>query len=189
MSRTSNKNSTSGVATEQKRARMQNAETSTAVSKDTEATQVLTRDSAAIDDDQFDFTIHQERLFDDKIAEPLAVRAVIGLILKLSRANTPLSDAERGFLTDFSKASDRGRFIENSFLRPAIDGKTLKTYTYRMPDGDEDAGWVSLHRFFSMYVVNHRQYGEGEDDYGPFARRKDANAAFDSVVTFSTPLP
>jgi hypothetical protein len=90
-------------------------------------------------------------------------------------------------LTNFAAASDRGAFIEDSFLRATVEGgRTLKTYTYRIPDVDEDAGWVGSHRFFGMYVINHTQYGEGQDDYGPFAKQKDTNAAFAAIVAFCT---
>ena len=51
-------------------------------------------------------------------------------------------------------------------------------------DEDEDTGWVGLHRFFGMYVVNCTQYGEGQDDYGPFAKQKDAIAVFDAAISF-----
>ena len=73
-----------------------------------------------------------------------------------------------------------------SFLITAIEGgNTLKTYSHRGEAEDgltEDTSWVGLHRFFGLYVVNCTLYGEGQDDYGPFAERKDAKAAFDYLT-------
>jgi hypothetical protein len=152
-----------------------------------ETTRVLTEGSAFLNDDRLDITIHQGRLWYGRIPKPLTIRAIIYLIGKIWRANTRLSDAERTFLIDFAGASERGLFIEDSFFGAAIDGgKTIKTYSYRLPEANEDAGWVGLHRFFGMYVVNHSQYGEGQDEFGPFAKQKDGNAAFSAVVRFGT---
>jgi hypothetical protein len=112
----------------------------------------------------------------------------------LSRC-TRLSDAERAFLTEFATATDRGSFIENDFIWHAVnEGKQVKAYTYRRPDVDllgldldGVAGWVGLHRFFGMYVANYTQYGEGQDEYGPFATREDADDAFSAIVGFCIP--
>jgi hypothetical protein len=145
---------------------------------------VLSEGSVFVDDDQLNYTIHQERLYGQN-AQPLTVRAIIHLMGKAWRSTKPLSDAETAFLTDFAAASDRGTFIEDRFLRAAIEGgNTLKSYTSRAADADEDAGWVGLHRFLGMYVVNWTQYGEGQDDYGPFAKQKDAKAVFDAALAF-----
>ena len=74
----------------------------------------------------------------------------------------------------------------NSFLRGALEhGRTLKTYEDRDAD-NEVAGWVGLHRFFEMYVVNWTQYGEAQDLYGPFAKEKDAEDFFDHAVAWHT---
>jgi hypothetical protein len=74
-------------------------------------------------------------------------------------------------------------------LQAAIEGgKELKTYSYRIPDTEEDfGGWIGLHRFFGMYVVNTTQYGEGQEDYGPFANIKDGKAVFDAAIGWSVP--
>src|SRR5262249_28737591 len=53
--------------------------------------------------------------------------------------------------------------------------------SYRIPDTDF-GGWIGLHRFFGMYVVNHTEYGEGQDDFGPFANIKDGRAVFDAAI-------
>ena len=141
------------------------------------------------DDDQLDFAIHQDRLY-GRTPEPLTVRAIIRQMEKVCRTTNTVSNAERKFLAEFAAASDRGAFIEDCFLRAAVEGgNTLKTYTHRREDVDEDhvdeeTGWVGLHRFFGMYVVNCTRYGEGQDDYGPFARRKDAKTAFDVAISF-----
>jgi len=115
-----------------------------------EATRVLGDGSRFVDADLLDFVIHQEHLY-GKIPEPLTIRAIIYLIGKLWRTNTTLSDAERAFLADFAAASDRGAFIEDCFLRAAVDGgKRLDTYIHRAADAGEDGSWVGLHRFFGM---------------------------------------
>jgi len=149
---------------------------------------ILSEGRAFVDDDQLNYTIHQERLY-GQTAEPLPVRAIIHLIGKALRSIKPLSDAEATFLNDFAAASDRGTFIEDRFLNAAVEGgNTLKSYTCRAANADEaeDAGWVGLHRFFGMYVVNCTQYGEGQDEYGPFAKQKDAKAVFDAALAFNT---
>ena len=113
------------------------------------------------------------------------------------RSTKPLSEAEAAFLAQFAAQNDRGTFIEDTFLRAAIEGgETIKTYTCRGPDANEDedkdgeedndTGWVGLHRFFGMYVINCTQYGEGQDDYGPFAKKKDAEAVFDAAIAWKT---
>jgi hypothetical protein len=86
--------------------------------------------------------------------------------------------------------------IEDSFLQAALeDGTTLKTFTtYADNEREEDdadkereaSGWYGLHRFFGMYVVNSTQYGEGQDLYGPFAKKTDAEAVLDAAVEFET---
>ena len=65
------------------------------------------------------------------------------------------------------------------------------TYRYRIEsedirDKDIWGGWVGLHRFFGMYVVNFTQYGEGQDEYGPFANKKDGLDMFGAVVAVRT---
>lgn len=143
---------------------------------------------AIINDESLDYTIYQERLYMAETADPLTVRAIIHQIGK-SCMTVKLSNSERAFVADFATAEDRGTFIEDRFLRAAIEGgKTLRTHTSRNPDEVEDAGWVGLHRFFGMYVVNCTQYGEGQDDYGPFAKMKDARVVFDSAVLFNLPI-
>lgn len=180
MSRRANKNSRSGKSL--------NSETAASMA---ESERVLDKGGAALADDQLDFTIGQDRIDPDRlfgeIPEPLTVRSIIDQIEKISRTNATLTKAERAFLADFVAASDRGSFIENSFLRAAVEGgKTLKADSWHMPDEDEDAGWIGLHRFFRMYVVNHTHYGEGQNDFGPFAKQKDGKAAFDVVVALWT---
>ena len=151
-----------------------------------ETTRVLIE--AFLDDDGFEYTIHQETWPD--VPKPLTVGSIISRIGEVWRTNTRLSDAEQAFLTAFAAAVDRDQFIENNFFDDAVnEGKTIEEYTYRdMPDGEneEDAGWVGLHQFFGMYVVNATQYGEGEDKFGPFANRKDAKDAFDRIVSLYT---
>jgi hypothetical protein len=153
-------------------------------------TRLLGEGNAFADGDQSDYTIHQGRLYGLTPETPLTVRAIVHRIGRIWRANT--------FLTDFASEADpngRALFIEDRFLGDAIEGgKTLETYTYRMPDVDEDAGWVDedagwvgLHRFFGMYVVNSTQYGEGQDDFGPFANIKDGKAVFDAVISLYVP--
>lgn len=127
---------------------------------------VLDEGSPIADDDELDFTIHQERLY-GQTAEPLTVRAIINRIGKKSRSSTAtLSAAEGAFLARFEAAEDRGAFIENSFLRYAIEGgTTLKTCTTYFDDdaenerGDDDAdkereasGCFGLHRFLGKHV-------------------------------------
>jgi hypothetical protein len=61
----------------------------------------------------------------------------------------------------------------------------LREENYRL--GDETGGWFGIHRFLGLYVVNSTQYGEGQDLFGPFAKRKEANAIFNLVVVLDTP--
>src|SRR5262249_14639576 len=153
-----------------------------------ETLRVLGDGSAFVDDDKLDYTIHQRDYY-DQFAKPLTVRAIIQLIGKFVRTTTRLSDAERAFFTDFARAGEgRDLIIEDRFLRAAIEGgKEIKTYSYRIPGEEDFGGWIGLHRFFGMYVVNDTQYGEGQEDYGPFANIKDGKAAFDAAVGGSVP--
>jgi len=155
-----------------------------------ETLQLLGDGSAFVDDDKLDYTIHQRDYYDkyDKVAKPLTVRAIIHLIGKFVRTATRLRDAERTYLASFAAASDRGTFIEDRFLRAAIEGgKEIKTYSYRIPGEEDFGGWIGLHRFFGMYVVNNTQYGEGQEDYGPFANIKDGKSVFDATIGWSVP--
>jgi hypothetical protein len=142
---------------------------------------------AFVDDDKLDYTIHQRDYY-DQAAKPLTVRAIIHLIGKFVRTTTRLSDAERAFFTDFARAGeDRDIAIEDRFLRAAIEGgKTLKTYEHRVP-GEDVGGWIGLYRFFGMYVVNNTQYGEGQENFGPFANIKDGKAVFDAAIGWGVP--
>ena len=154
-----------------------------------ETIRVLGEGNAFVDDDELDFAIHQGRLYFvvGKPPEPLTVRAIIQLMGKIWRTSTALSAPEWAFLVDFAAAVDRGAFMQDRFLQAAVEGgETLKTYTHRDADADEDAGWFGLHRFFGMYVVNWTQYGEGQDEYGPFAKKKDAKAVFDNKIALNT---
>ena len=142
-------------------------------------------------DDELNFTIHQRRLpsLSGRTPTPLTVRAIIDHITIRQRGAATLSDAERSFLADFGVADDPGAFIEDKFLRAAInDGKTLHKESYRLGgEQDEEGGWFGIHRFLGLYVINFTQYGEGEDEFGPFAKRKEANAFFYTLVAFDTP--
>jgi hypothetical protein len=155
-----------------------------------ETTRVLSEGSAFVDDAKLDFTIHQERYQErlyGRTIEPLTVRAIIHLIGKIWRTPTTLTDAEQAFLAEFASADDRGSFIENSFLDAAVEGgKTLKAYTHRNADKDEDTDRFGLYRFFGIYVVSWTEYGEGGDVYGPFEKKKDAEAAFAAAVALHT---
>lgn len=92
--------------------------------------------------------------------------------------------AERGFLRKFAAAKDRGALIDENFFDAALTcGKRLKPDRYRNEDMDEDTGEVGLHRFFGMYVVRWTQYGEGQDEFGPFAKKDDALRLFYTVNT------
>ena len=152
-----------------------------------ETLRVLGDGSAFVDDEKLDYAIHQPDYY-DQVAKPLTVRAVIHLIGKFVRTTTRLSDAERAFFTDFARASeDRDIAIEDGFLQAAIeDGKTLKTYEHRVP-GEDVGGWIGLHRFFGMYVVNTTQYGEGHEYLGPFANIKEGKAVFDAAIGWTVP--
>jgi hypothetical protein len=142
------------------------------------------------DDDELNFTIYQ-RLpsLNGQTVKPLTVRAIMDHITRRQRAAAALSDAERGFLADLAAAEDPGVFIEDSFLQAAVeDGKRLREESYRLGgEQDEEGGWFGIHRFLGLYVVNSTQYGEGQDLYGPFAKRKEANAIFDLAVDLNTP--
>ena len=132
-----------------------------------ETLRMLGHGSAFVDDEKLDYAIHQSDYY-NQFAKPLTVRAIIHLIGKFVRTTTRLSDAERAFFTILASDADReGRdlIVEDRFLRAAIEGgKELKTYSYRIPDTEEDfGGWIGLHRFFGMYVVNTTQYGEGQE--------------------------
>src|SRR5262249_55816543 len=151
-----------------------------------ETLRVLGDGSAFVDDDKLDYTIHQREYY-DQAAKPLTVRAIIHLIGKFVRTTTRLSDSERTFLASFAAASDRGTFIEDRFLRAAIEGgKELKTYSYRIPDTDF-GGWIGLHRFFGLYVINNTEYGEGQEDFCPFSNVKEGKAVFDPGIGVSVP--
>jgi hypothetical protein len=146
--------------------------------------------NAFVDDEKLDYAIHQPDYY-NQFAKPLTVRAIIQLIGKFVRTATRLSDAEQTFFIKF--ASDTGRedpglFVEDRFLRAAIEGgKELKTYSYSIPDTEGFGGWIGLHRFFGMYVVNTTQHGEGQEDLGPFANIKDGKAVFDAAIGWSVP--
>jgi hypothetical protein len=76
-------------------------------------------------------------------------------------------------------------------LDAAIDGgKELRGKKYRLGgEKNEVGGWVGIHRFLGLYVINFTQYGEGQELFGPFAKRKEANEIFDDVFSLYTPLP
>ena len=141
--------------------------------------------------DELNFTIHQRRLSSliGQTPTPLTVRAIIDHITMRQRGATTLSHDERRFLVDFGAAKDPGAFIEEEFLQAAInDGKTLHQESYRLGgEQDEEGGWFGIHRFLGLYVLNSTQYGEGQDLFGPFAKRKEANAFFDTLVVLYTP--
>jgi hypothetical protein len=140
--------------------------------------------STVVDKDELNFTMHQGRL---EIPEALTIRAIIQIIGEVWRTTATLSDGECAFLSAFAAAEDRGALIEECFFSSALDcGKELKSYSYRREGNDEDDGWVGLHRFFGMYVVNWTEYGEGQEEYGPFAKEGDALAVFDAAVMHST---
>jgi hypothetical protein len=146
--------------------------------------------NAFVDDEKLDYAIHQPDYYNE-FAKPLTVRAIIHLIGKFVRTTTRLSDAERAFFTIFASDADhmgRDLIIEDRFLCAAIEGgKTLKTYANRIPGGEDLGGWIGLHRFFGMYVVNTTEYGEGQEEYGPFANIKDGKAVFDAAIGWSVP--
>jgi hypothetical protein len=142
-----------------------------------------------MNDDELNFTIHQRSLYEyGQTVKPLTVRAIIDHLTRRRGAAT-LSDAERSFLGNFGANEDPGAFIENEFLQAAInDGNTLREESYRLGgEQDEEGGWFGIHRFLGLYVVNSTQYGEGQDLFGPFAKRKEANSVFDVVVSLDTP--
>lgn len=141
------------------------------------------------DNDELNFTVHQRLLYGQTV-KPLTVRAIIDHIrIRRQRGAAALSDAERSFLADFGTAEDPGAFIEDAFLEAAInDGKTLREESYRLGgEQDEEWGWFGIHRFLGLYVVNSTQYGEGQDSFGPFAKRKEADTVFDIAVSLDTP--
>jgi hypothetical protein len=140
------------------------------------------------DDDKLNFVIHQPDVYGETV-QPLTVRAIVDHITTRQRAAPPLSDAERGFLADFAVAEDPGLFIEDSFLQTAIEGgKTQREKSYRLGgERDEEGGWFGLHRFLGLYVINSTQYGEGQDLYGPYAKKKEAKAIFYAVAALNTP--
>jgi hypothetical protein len=136
----------------------------------------------SIHDDELEYVIHQPDLY-GRQAHPLTVRAIIN---HLAKRRAKLSDNERAFLADFSAAEDRGLFIEDRFLRAAIEGgETVREENYQL-DG-EPGGRFGISRFFGLYVIHVIQYGEGQEDYGPFGERKEAEAVFDAVVALNTP--
>lgn len=157
-------------------------------------------ESSSADNEELDFAIAQERLYDQAV-EPLTVRAIIDRIGKKSHSSSAtLSPGERAFLARFEAQEDRGAFIEDEFLSQALEnGTTLEAYTTYFGEDDADtkrednnaakerevSGWYGLHRFFGMYVVNSTQYGEGQDEYGPFARKKDAKAILDAAFSLN----
>jgi hypothetical protein len=116
------------------------------------------------------------------------VRAIIDHITTRQGAGVALSDAERGFLADFAVAQDPGAFIEDQFLETALDGgETLREKEYCLVGKPaEVGGWVGIHRFLGLYVINHT-HGEGQDLYGPYAKKKEAKAIFDAVIALETP--
>jgi hypothetical protein len=67
-----------------------------------------------------------------------------------------------------------------------MSGKRLREKSYAV--NGEVGGWFGISRFFGLYVINSTQYGEGQDDFGPFGTRKEAEAVFAHVVAFNTPL-
>jgi hypothetical protein len=143
------------------------------------------------DEDELNFTIHQRSLYGQTV-KPLTVRAIIDHITMRQRGAATLSDAERSFLADFGAAKDPGTFIEGAFLDAAINGgKRLGEDSYRLggeqDEEGEEGGWFGIHRFLGLYVVNSTQYGEGQDLFGPFAKRKEANAIFNLVIILYTP--
>jgi hypothetical protein len=104
----------------------------------------------------------------------------------------------QAFLTDFASST---RFqetkylemlIEDSFFSAAVEvGEELESYSDRIadeddPDQERDLSRFSLHRFFGMHVVHWTQYGEGEDNYGPFANGSEAKAIYHRLVFSNT---
>jgi hypothetical protein len=155
----------------------------------TEILRVFGDGTVFIDDDKLDYAISQRDYYGE-VAKPLTIRAIIHLIEKFIHTTTRLSDSERAFFTTLASDADcegRNLIIEDRFLRAAIEGgKTLKTYSYHVPDSDY-GGWIGLHRFFGMYVVNTTEYGEGQEDFGPFANIKDGKAVFDAAIALGVP--
>jgi hypothetical protein len=146
----------------------------------------------ALDDNELEFTIYQGDFF-RKVAEqstgrpiePLTVRAIIRQIAKWCTTGT-LNKAERAFLVAFGAAKDKSALIEGGFFDVAMEvGSTLRSHSIRDANR-ESIGWCGLHRLFGMYVVNATQYGEGQDEFGPFAKKKDAKAVFDAAVADQT---
>jgi hypothetical protein len=120
--------------------------------------------------------------------QPLTIRAIINHLTK--QQTTEMSDNERAFLADFSGEEDQGGFIDDRFLHAAIeDGERVREEGYRLGgEHDEPGGWFGLSRFFGLYVVNWTQYGEGQENYGPFSQREEAEAVFQAAVALNTPF-
>ena len=137
-------------------------------------------------DDELAYVIHQSlpplrgRRF-----QPLTVRAIIN---RLARIKTKkMSPEERDFLHEFlAAAENQGAFVEDSFLETAINtGKRVREEEYAL-DGEPRA-WFGISSFFGLYVINWTQFGEGQENYGPYVTRKEAEAVFNSLVFLNKP--
>lgn len=140
-----------------------------------------------IQKDDLEYVIHQSLpdLSKGRRHHPMTVRSIINRLAR--KKASKLTDKERTFLADFSAAEDQGAFIEDTFMSAAIDaGKTVRTRSFEV--GGEPGGWFGISRFFGLYVINYTQYGEGQDDIGPFGTRKEADAAFADVVALNMPF-
>jgi len=143
----------------------------------------MTAKMNAAQDDVLEYVIHQSQISLGR-HQPLTVRAIINHLSRQKAAK--LSDKERAYLTDFSADEDQGALIDETFLDSAMElGKEVRSKRFQY--NGEAAGWFGIHRFLGLYVINHTQYGEGQEMYGPFGTRKEADEAFSCVVALNTP--
>lgn len=124
-------------------------------------------------------------MFNEKDNE-MTLTEVLGFL----ESYTPSKNkAEVKFLKDYRGAPDKEEFIELELLETAIDngdelgGSAITFDVDENPDLEEtcpdgESGALVVFRFSGLYFVRHVQYGEGQDEYGPWATLEQAKKKY-----------
>lgn len=141
------------------------------------------------DDDDLDRTIHDNLEYEfldssRQLPPALTLRQIVNHV-ELTKQSLDLSKKEKSFALKLSKSKDPTEFLENNFFDSAIeDGTEVRNESY----GEEgEGGWLGIHRFLGMYVINVTQYGEGEDRFGPFTSKEHAEKVFRRAIASNIP--
>ncbi len=116
-------------------------------------------------------------------------KEIIAFFNKFDTGSTP---DEVGYLEGYRSAPDKSLYLL-SLLDDAVEkGTELKSHTFIFdpednpylaeicPDGE--SGFVALDKFFGLFFVRYVLYGEGGENFGPWANMNDATLAFKIAV-------